>query len=57
MVIGPGLGRDEGTVSQTRRVIAEAQVPMVIDGDGLFAVAWGGDGRAVLFAIVLLKLF
>jgi len=44
MVVGPGLGRDEGTVSETRRVIAEAQVPMVIDGDGLFAVAWGGDG-------------
>jgi NAD(P)H-hydrate epimerase len=44
MVIGPGLGRDEGTVSEARRVIAGAHIPMVIDGDGLFAVAWGGEG-------------
>jgi NAD(P)H-hydrate epimerase len=44
MVIGPGLGRDEGTVSEARRVIAGAHIPMVIDGDGLYAVAWGGEG-------------
>jgi NAD(P)H-hydrate epimerase len=44
IVIGPGLGRDEGTVSETRRIIAGAHIPMVIDGDGLFAVAWGGEG-------------
>ena len=44
MVVGPGLGRDDGTVTEARRVIAAAQIPMVIDGDGLFAVAWGGEG-------------
>ena len=44
IVIGPGLGRDEGTVSEARRIIAGAHIPMVIDGDGLFAVAWGGEG-------------
>ena len=44
MVVGPGLGRDEGTVLEARKVIASASVPIVIDGDGLFAVAWGGDG-------------
>ena len=44
MVIGPGIGRDEGTIQETRRVIAHTHLPMVIDGDGLFAVAWGGDG-------------
>jgi len=44
MIVGPGLGRDEGTIAETRKVIAAANLPMVIDGDGLFAVAWGGDG-------------
>jgi NAD(P)H-hydrate epimerase len=44
MVVGPGLGRDDGTVAETRKVISGSNVPMVIDGDGLFAVAWGGDG-------------
>jgi hydroxyethylthiazole kinase-like uncharacterized protein yjeF len=44
MVVGPGLGRDEGTVVETRKVIAGAKLPMVIDGDGLYAVAWGGEG-------------
>jgi NAD(P)H-hydrate epimerase len=44
MVIGPGLGRDDGIATETRRVIAGVNRPLVIDGDGLFAVAWGGDG-------------
>jgi len=44
MVVGPGLGRDNGTAAETRKVIFGANVPMVIDGDGLFALAWGGDG-------------
>ena len=44
LVVGPGLGRDEGTIHETRRVIATSHLPMVIDGDGLFAVAWGGEG-------------
>ena len=44
VVVGPGLGRDEGTIHEARRVIASSHLPMVIDGDGLFAVAWGGEG-------------
>jgi len=43
-VIGPGLGRDDGIATEARRLIAGLEHPMVIDGDGLFAVAWGGDG-------------
>ena len=44
MVIGPGLGRDDGVATEARRIIAGVDRPLVIDGDGLFAVAWGGDG-------------
>lgn len=43
-VLGPGLGRDDGMATEARRVIAGLNHPLVIDGDGLFAVAWGGDG-------------
>lgn len=44
MVVGPGLGRDDGIATETRRVIAQVQAPMVIDGDGLYCVSWGGEG-------------
>lgn len=44
MVLGPGLGRDDGIATEARKVIAAWDRPLVIDGDGLFAVAWGGDG-------------
>ena len=44
MVLGPGLGRDDGIATEARKVIAGWDRPLVIDGDGLFAVAWGGDG-------------
>lgn len=44
MVIGPGLGRDDGIATQTRHVIAEVKLPMVIDGDGLYCVSWGRQG-------------
>lgn len=39
LVIGPGLGRDEGTLALVERIIEEAkskQMPMVLDGDALF---------------------
>jgi ADP-dependent NAD(P)H-hydrate dehydratase / NAD(P)H-hydrate epimerase len=48
LVIGPGLGRDEGTVTSARRLIADALLPVVIDGDGIFAAAWSADGAAGL---------
>lgn len=44
MVLGPGLGRDDGIATEARKVIAGWDRPLVIDGDGLFAAAWGGDG-------------
>jgi len=48
LVIGPGLGRSDDVVEQVRDVALNAQVPMVIDGDGLFALAWGKNDAAVL---------
>jgi ADP-dependent NAD(P)H-hydrate dehydratase / NAD(P)H-hydrate epimerase len=35
LAIGPGLGRSEGTKELVRRVLAEAAVPAVVDGDAL----------------------
>jgi NAD(P)H-hydrate epimerase len=46
LVVGPGLGRDEATVAEARRLLAAAEVPTVIDGDGLFALAWGDGSPA-----------
>lgn len=48
LVIGPGLGRDDAVLSATRRLIAEAAVPVVIDGDAIFASAWSADGAGPL---------
>lgn len=44
LVIGPGLGREEYTVPSIVRVIDEAVVPLVVDGDGLFAMSWNAAG-------------
>lgn len=38
-VLGPGLGRDPGTVELVRRVALEIGAPLVIDADGLNAFA------------------
>lgn len=46
LVIGPGLGRESFTVEAARATIASAAVPVVVDGDGLFALAWDADGAA-----------
>lgn len=48
LVIGPGLGREEFTIPSVRQVISEAPVPVVVDGDGIFASAWSGEGAAPL---------
>ncbi len=48
LVIGPGLGRDDDTTAQIRRLAVEAPLPVVIDGDGLFAMAWNAQGAATL---------
>ncbi len=43
MVIGPGLGRQPGTLRRTRGLIGEVSRPAVIDADALNALA--GDDR------------
>ena len=48
LVVGPGLGREESTIASVRRLIADATLPVVIDGDGIFAAAWSADGAGPL---------
>lgn len=48
LVVGPGLGRDDATCEQVRRLLVGAAVPTVVDGDGLFALAWSADGANAL---------
>lgn len=44
LVVGPGLGRSDATCEAVRRVVASAPVPVVVDGDGLVALAWSSQG-------------
>jgi len=39
LVAGPGIGRTDGAVAFVRRLVREAQVPVVLDADGLNAHA------------------
>lgn len=48
IAIGPGLGRSEATVAAVRELVEAATLPMVLDGDALFAVSWSADGAAPL---------
>jgi ADP-dependent NAD(P)H-hydrate dehydratase / NAD(P)H-hydrate epimerase len=48
IVVGPGLGREPYTVAAVRATAIAAPVPLVVDGDGLFALAWDADGAAPL---------
>ncbi|MFT3851477.1 MAG: NAD(P)H-hydrate dehydratase [Ilumatobacteraceae bacterium] len=48
LVVGPGLGREDGTCAEARRLVLEAPLPVVVDGDALFALAWNADGAAAL---------
>jgi len=41
MVVGPGLGGDESTAAGVRRLVAGVDRPLVVDGDGLTALAAG----------------
>ncbi len=51
VVIGPGLGRSDATTLSVRDVVARLPITAVVDGDGLFALAWSGEGaRTVLRA-------
>ena len=44
IVIGPGLGRNEATIAAIRETISSVRLPAVIDGDGLYALAWSKAG-------------
>ncbi len=49
LVIGPGLGRADVTAAEVRRTVAGCPTPVVVDGDGLFALAWNaGDASGLL---------
>ena len=48
LVIGPGLGREEATIASARALIGDATLPVVIDGDGIFAAAWSAEGAGPL---------
>jgi ADP-dependent NAD(P)H-hydrate dehydratase / NAD(P)H-hydrate epimerase len=48
LVVGPGLGRLPSTVDETRRLIASAVVPVVIDGDALFALGCPQGGGSIV---------
>ncbi len=43
LVIGPGLGRNEETLKFVQAVIKKADVPLVIDADGIYAVSMNID--------------
>jgi NAD(P)H-hydrate epimerase len=39
LVLGPGLGQRDGTASEVRHLVDESPVPVVLDADGLNALA------------------
>src|SRR3954470_1033270 len=41
IAIGPGLGRGDGPAAVVRRVLGEAELPVVVDADALFALEPG----------------
>jgi NAD(P)H-hydrate repair Nnr-like enzyme with NAD(P)H-hydrate epimerase domain len=43
LVVGPGLGRAEDTAAQVRSLVAGAEVPVVVDADGLVALGTGDE--------------
>ncbi len=50
LVLGPGLGREEYTVPSLVRTVLESVVPIVVDGDGLFALSWNEEGAPSFLA-------
>jgi len=45
VALGPGLGRDDGARTLVRRLLAELELPTVVDADALFELepsVWGG---------------
>ena len=48
VVVGPGLGRSDDTGANVRKLVLDAPLPMVLDGDGLFALGWSSEGATAL---------
>lgn len=48
LVVGPGLGRDERTQGEIRRLVSRSPVPVVVDADALFALGDAGRARSVV---------
>ena len=48
VVLGPGLGRHDDTANSARFTAVNTPLPLVVDGDGLFALAWNAQGAAAL---------
>jgi hydroxyethylthiazole kinase-like uncharacterized protein yjeF len=48
LVVGPGLGRADHTLTSVQRIVLESTLPVVIDGDGLMAMSWNADGTAAV---------
>ena len=48
VVVGPGLGRAEAAIRGVLELVAGAEVPVVIDADGLFALGTARDAGALL---------
>jgi hydroxyethylthiazole kinase-like uncharacterized protein yjeF len=48
LVVGPGLGRGASVASEARRLVAGAPCPLVVDGDGLFALSEGSSPEDVV---------
>jgi ADP-dependent NAD(P)H-hydrate dehydratase / NAD(P)H-hydrate epimerase len=46
LAVGPGLGLAADTIALVRRVVAEVEVPLVLDADGLNAFRHEGDALA-----------
>ncbi len=50
LVVGPGLGTDDGTQAEIRAVVRATPVPLVIDADGLTALGGVPAARGLLAA-------
>ena len=50
LVVGPGMGRTDATTANVRELVQRCPLPMVVDGDGLFALAWSADGAKATLA-------
>jgi NAD(P)H-hydrate epimerase len=48
LVVGPGLGRSETTTAAVRALVAQAEIPTVVDADGLHALGGPDEARSVL---------